>query len=112
MAMTGYRLIYTTWPDPAAARAAAAALVEAKLCACANILPGMTSVYSWEGAIETATECVALFKTSEAAAPALRDRILALHPYDEPAVLALPVSPEASSADFLAWISRMTRPGT
>ena len=79
--------------------------VEEGLCACANLLPGMTSVYRWQGVIETAAECVALFKTTTVAAGALRDRLLTLHPYDEPAIIALPVEGEASSTGFLDWIT-------
>ena len=103
--MHSLRLIYTTWPDADSARAAAAAVVTEGLCACANILPGMTSVYRWQGVIETAAECVALFKTTTVAAGALRDRLLTLHPYDEPAIIALPVEGEASSTGFLDWIT-------
>lgn len=102
--MTRYRLLYTTWPDAQTAQTAAAQLVEDRLCACVNILPGMTSVYAWEGGIETAAECVALFKTTADAAPALRERITALHPYEEVCVLALPIEAEQSAADFLNWI--------
>ncbi len=108
MTIMGYRWIYTTWPDSASARSAAADLVEAGLCACANIIDGMTSVYRWQGQIETANECVMILKTSEAAAPALRERILSLHPYDEPCLLALPVDEAASAPDFLAWIGQQT----
>ena len=98
-------LVYTTWPDRESAKNAACQLVEEGLCACANLLPGMTSVYRWQGVIETAAECVALFKTTTVAAGALRDRLLTLHPYDEPAIIALPVEGEASSTGFLDWIT-------
>ena len=101
-------LIYTCWPDPEQARAAADRAVEDGLCACANLLPGMTSVYRWQDRIETAQECVVLFKTTTAGAPALRDLLASLHPYDEPAILALPVQTQASSASFLDWIARTT----
>ncbi|RKR04086.1 divalent-cation tolerance protein CutA [Maricaulis maris] len=102
--MQGVCLIYTCWPNADTAGQAAARVVEEGLCACANILPGMTSVYRWQGEIETGQECVALFKTSIAGAPALRERLLALHPHDEPALLALPVDASASSASFLDWV--------
>ncbi|WP_203292946.1 divalent-cation tolerance protein CutA [Maricaulis parjimensis] len=100
--------IYTTWPDTASAEAAAGELVEAGLCACANLLPGMISVYRWEGTIATASECVMILKTQEARIDALKARILALHPYDTPCLLALPVEAEASHADFLQWIAEQT----
>lgn len=109
--MHSLRLIYTTWPDADSARAAAAAVVTEGLCACANILPGMTSVYRWQGEIETASECVAMFKTTTARAPALVVRLAELHPYDEPAILGLPVDAAASAASFLAWIAAQTGSG-
>ena len=108
MTIMRFTWIYTTWPDAAAAEAAAGALVEARLCACANILPGMTSVYSWQGRIETAQECVMILKTTADEAETLRDRILELHPYDTPCILALTVDKAASAADFLAWIAAET----
>ncbi|MAK63224.1 MAG: divalent-cation tolerance protein CutA [Maricaulis sp.] len=100
--------IYTTWPDQAAAEAAAAPLVEERLCACANILPGMTSVYRWQGRVETAQECVMILKTRADRATALRERLLALHPYDTPCILALPVDDAASGPAFLDWIAEQT----
>ena len=108
MTIMRFTWIYTTWPDPASAETAAGALVEAELCACANILPGMTSVYRWQGEIETAQECVMILKTTETRAPALRDRIMALHPYDTPCILALPVEAAASAPEFFAWIAEQT----
>ncbi len=107
--MQGVCLIYTTWPDTDSAEATASILVTEGLCACVNILPGMTSVYRWRGEIETTAECVALFKTTQAAAPALTARLAGLHPYEEPAILVLPVDARASSAGFLAWIEAQTR---
>lgn len=102
-------LIYTSWPDSADAREAARRLVDERLCACANILPGMTSVYRWQGAVEEASECVALFKTTRHAVPALIERLAALHPYDEPAILGLPVDADISAPGFLDWVAGQTR---
>ncbi len=102
-------LLYTTWPDAETARAAADAVVTERLAACVNILAPMTSVYRWDGAVETAAEIPALFKTSEAGATALRARLLALHPYDLPAILAFPAG-EASHAPYLDWVIGETRP--
>jgi len=99
-------LLYTTWPDADTAETAARAVVGEGLAACANILGGGVSVYRWEGAVERAAETVMILKTGATAAPALRDRITELHPYDLPAVIALPVEPSASSAAFLAWVEQ------
>ena len=101
-------LIYTCWPDTGSAEAAAARVLEDRLCACVNILPGMTSLYRWEGRIERAGECVALFKTTSEASAALTDRLAGLHPYDQPAILCLAVDDELSAAGFVDWIASQT----
>jgi periplasmic divalent cation tolerance protein len=100
------KLLYTTWPDPGTAREAAIALVEEGLAACANILPGMTSVYRWEGQVESAGETVMLVKVADAQAAATTARILALHPNETPAIAAIGVDAAASAPDFLAWVER------
>jgi len=107
--MDSTRLVYTTWPDAESARTAAGAVLEEGLCACVNILPGMTSLYRWEGRMESAGECVALFKTTSVRCAALSARLSALHPYEVPAILALPVDAAASHAGFLAWIGQQVR---
>ncbi len=104
MAMSKYRWIYTTWPDAALARAAGQTLVEEGLCACVNILPGMTSVYRWQGAVETASEAVMILKTNAAAAPHAVKRLVTLHPYEEPCAVGLDIDEAASAPAFLAWI--------
>lgn len=106
MAMSKYRWIYTTWPDAALAKEAAQVLVGEGLCACANILPGMSSVYRWQGAVETANETVMILKTTMMMAPALIERLGALHPYDEPCVLGLDIDEAASAPGFLSWIEQ------
>jgi len=103
--MQGICLIYTCWPDTDSAMQAADQLVGEDLCACVNLLPGMTSIYRWQDKVETSSECVALFKTTTARAPALRDRLISLHPYDEPAILAVPVDETLSAAQFVRWIA-------
>jgi periplasmic divalent cation tolerance protein len=101
-------LLYTTWPDAETAEAAAEAAVNMGLAACANILAPIRSLYLWEGALERQGEHAMLLKTTAAAAPALRDLILARHPYETPAILALPVRAEGSNPAFLAWIRAQT----
>lgn len=104
--MSKYRWIYTTWPDAAQAEQAAHTLVSEGLCACANILPGMTSVYRWQGATETATEAVMILKTTLAMAAVLIERVGALHPYQEPCVVGFDIDDGASAPGFLGWISQ------
>lgn len=103
-------VLYTTWPDAETAEAAAAEAVAERLAACANLLAPMRSIYRWEGAIDRAAEIPVLFKTTSGRAGALRDFLLARHPYDTPCVVALSVSAEGSSADFLRWVAAETGP--
>lgn len=105
----GAVILYTTWPDGDAAAQTAHTLLDEGLIACANIFPAGRSVFRWEGRIDDGAETVALFKTSPARAGDVRDRLIALHPYDEPCVLALDVDAEKSAAGFLAWIGSETR---
>ena len=97
-------LLYTTWPNSEIAAAAGRSVVEEGLAACANLLGAGVSIYRWHGKVERASETVMILKTGRLAAPALRDRILELHPYDTPAVLALPVETTASSDAFVGWV--------
>lgn len=100
------RLVYTTFPDRTAAEEAACALLERRLIACANILPGMVSLYRWEGKTERAEEVVMLLKTTAARADAVVAAVAALHPYEVPAIVILPVA--GGGAPFLAWIAAET----
>ena len=101
-------LVYTTWPDAETAQAAAEAAIEAGLAACANILAPMRSIYGWNGRVERQTEIPMLFKTRRARTHALRDLILALHPYDTPCVIVLPLIEDGSNPEFLNWIKQLT----
>jgi periplasmic divalent cation tolerance protein len=95
--------LQSTWPDEATARAAAIALVEARLVACAQIV-GIGSVYRWQGAVEAEPEWLLTAKTTAACLPALEATIRARHPYDVPQITALAI--EAGSADYIDWIKQ------
>lgn len=97
------RLVYITCPDMETAERIGGALVAERLAACCNAIPGMVSIYEWEGEIRRDAETVLLAKTAAARVEALTARVVALHPYDEPAIVALPV--EGGSAPFLRWIA-------
>lgn len=97
-----YRLLLSACPDAASAERIATALVEEQLAACVTALPGARSVYRWQGNVEHADECVLLIKARAADYPALEQRLLALHPYDVPELLALPVL--AGNPAYLAWL--------
>ena len=100
-------LVYTTWPSAAEAEAAGRAMVEAKLCACVNILPGMISIYAWEGAVERGEEAVMILKTRRDLSASLKEAVRAAHPYDTPAIIELPVT--AIDPRYGAWIAAETR---
>ena len=95
-------LVYTTWPSIVEAEAAGRKIVEMRLAACVNILPGMISHYWWQGKTERAEEAVMIFKTRAALAEKVRAAVKAAHSYDTPAIMVLPV--ESVDADYYRWI--------
>jgi periplasmic divalent cation tolerance protein len=102
-------LIYATYPDAETAEAGGRALVEEGLAACVNILPGMVSIYRWEGAIERGAECVMIIKTRRALAEPAIAAARARHTYTTPAFLILPV--EGGFQPYLDWIVASTPRG-
>ena len=96
-------VVLTTAPDADVARSLATRLVEARLAACANVVPGVTSIYRWKGEGQEDSEVLVILKTTPAGLGPLRDRIAELHPYDVPEILALD-APEGS-ADYLRWVA-------
>jgi len=97
-------VVLVTAPTAEKAAEIARAVVEEKLAACGNVLPGLRSIYRWKGEVQEDAEVLLLLKTQRKRFEDLRDRILALHPYEVPEVLALPV--EAGSDAYLDWIAR------
>jgi periplasmic divalent cation tolerance protein len=85
------------------ARTIAAAVVEARLAACVNIVGGVASIYRWEGAVEEATESLLVIKTTRAALPRLTAAIDAVHPYETFELVALDVA--GGSQPYLDWIA-------
>ncbi|RAP58230.1 divalent-cation tolerance protein CutA [Oleiagrimonas sp. MCCC 1A03011] len=100
--MTDARLLLCTCPDEASAARIARALVEARLAACVSRLPGLTSTYRWEGAVQEDTEVLLLIKTRAAAVAALQARLLELHPYDVPELIALNIADGLPA--YLDWL--------
>jgi periplasmic divalent cation tolerance protein len=94
--------VYTTYPSVVEAETAGKALVERKLAACVNILPGMTSIYRWDGAIEQANEVVMLIKTRAGMAEDVCGAVRATHSYQTPAILVLPI--ESVDQTYLGWL--------
>lgn len=95
--------VYVTLPDKPAAETFCKTLVNERLAACANILEGATSIYWWRDEIETATECVCLFKTTAARFPAFLERAKEAHPYEVPCIVAWPIT--SGHADYLHWVN-------
>jgi periplasmic divalent cation tolerance protein len=84
------------------------ALVARGLAACVNVVPGLVSIYRWKGEVERAEERLLLIKTRSETFAALREALVALHPYEVPEVLALPI--EDGHAPYLAWLDENSRP--
>lgn len=102
-------IAYCACPDPDTAGRIAERLVAERLAACVNLLPGVRSVYRWQGAVEQADEVLLLVKTSVARLDALTARIGELHPYELPEVIA--VEAIGGSAAYLGWVAEATRAG-
>jgi periplasmic divalent cation tolerance protein len=100
-------LVYTTWPSIVEAERAGRAIVEKRLAACVNIVPGMISHYWWQDKIERADEMVMLVKTRASLAEAVRQAVKATHSYTTPAIMVLPV--ESVDADYYRWIVEETK---
>jgi len=98
------RLAWVPCPDAATAESIGRAAVEARLAACANILPGMVSIYRWDGGIQTEPEVLLTMKTVASRIAALTELVTESHPYELPAIVFLPVG-EGLPA-FLEWVAR------
>jgi len=102
--MTDAVVVLVTAPSAEKAAELARTVVEERLAACGNVVPGVRSIYRWEGKVQEDAEVLLILKTQRRRFGELRDRILALHPYAVPEVLALPV--EAGSDAYLDWIAQ------
>lgn len=99
-------LIYITAGDAEEARRIGKALVEARLAACVNLIEGMKSLYWWEGAVQEDAEVVMIAKTRAALVEPLTAKVLELHSYDCPCVVAVPIT--GGNPAFLEWIAGET----
>ena len=100
-------LIWCPFPDQASAEAAAGTLLDERLVACANILPGLISLYLWRGVRERGEEVGVLFKTNAAVLSRAIARLSELHPYDEPAVLGWRC--DAAAPATARWLASLGR---
>ncbi len=99
--------VYMTCESVKQAEDIGTVLVERRLAACVNILPGMRSMYWWEGAVERAEEVVLIAKTRDELVDELTEAVKAVHDYDVPCVVALPMT--GGNPDFLSWIREETK---
>ncbi len=106
--MTDFVIVLTTFPADKDPAALAKTLVDEKLAACVNVLPVMRSIYSWKGVTEQADERQLVIKTTAERVTALEARIGALHPYEVPEFVVIPIV--QGSADYLSWLSQNTKP--
>ena len=104
------RLVLSNISPDHAARVARA-LVDERVAACVNLTP-ITSVYRWEGAVQTDPEVTMLIKVSEVGLDRLVSRLRDLHPYDLPEILVLPVDVDRSLAEYVAWVRDETAGGS
>jgi periplasmic divalent cation tolerance protein len=104
--MSNVRIVLTTAGSQEEARKIAHALVERRLAACVNIVPGIESVYRWQGKVESATEWLLVIKTQAAAFERVRDAVKELHSYDLPECVMLEIA--AGSSEYLNWIAENT----
>jgi periplasmic divalent cation tolerance protein len=96
-------LALSTFPDQETAREISNELVTKKLAACANILPGVESIYRWKEKIESGNETLVLFKLSEDRQSAFQEKLRSLHPYEVPEIIFVPVS--TGLPEYLRWVT-------
>ncbi|MEO1023156.1 MAG: divalent-cation tolerance protein CutA [Bacteroidota bacterium] len=107
------RLVYITTKDVTQAKELGKQILEQRLAACINILPGMESMYWWEGQLETSTEAVLILKTHVSNVEAITKWVNTHHTYDCPCVISLPLSEGEGNPEYLEWLmneSKVKRP--
>ena len=106
--MTGPVVVLSAVGAPPDAQRIARALVEERLAACVNVVPGVVSVYRWKGVVEKEDELLLVIKTMAQQVDTLKTRLLELHPYELPEVVVIPIG--GGHAPYLEWIADQVRP--
>lgn len=106
--MTGNKLVLTTTGSREEAQRIGRVLVERRLAACVNIVPGIESIYRWQEKVEQSDECLLIIKTSGAAFDQLRAAIKELHSYELPECVCMEI--EDGSAEYLKWLAESVAP--
>lgn len=104
--MKGYLIVLVTVSSSEEAETIAYALVEEKLAACVNIIPGLTSIFTWEGKLDRAAELLLVIKTRQERMKELIKTVKDLHSYSVPEIIALPII--GGSEDYLKWVDEST----
>ena len=104
---TAARVVLVTVPRGGKAESMAESLVESRLAACVNVIPGVVSIYRWKGRVHRDAESLLVIKTTVAKFKPLERWIKAHHPYETPEVISLPVA--AGSKEYLSWLSSAVR---
>ena len=107
MADQNILLALSAFPDVETARQISNQLITEKFAACANILPGVESIYSWKDKIENGNETLVFFKLSEDRQVAFQEKLRSLHPYDVPEIIFIPVS--SGLPEYLRWVAQNCR---
>jgi len=102
-------VIFITVPNAEVGEKISRALVEEQLAACVNRIPGLTSIYRWQGKIETDAEELLVIKTRQQLVATIVEYVRTLHPYEVPEIISLPVIAGASS--YLDWVKQETKKG-
>jgi periplasmic divalent cation tolerance protein len=101
-------VLFTTANDANQLAEIGAKLVEEGFAACVSVVPSVRSIYRWQGEIQDETEALAIIKTTRGRFGSLRDRLVELHPYDVPELIALPIVD--GLPEYIAWLVSNTRP--
>ncbi len=100
-------LTFVTCKDLKQAKGIARALVKERLAACVNVVPGVASIYAWEGKLEESREVLLVIKSRRALSGRLASRVRALHSYSVPEVVTVPIA--SGNPDYLRWVRESTR---
>jgi len=100
-------VVYCTVPDTATGAGIAARLVEYRLAACVTLIPGVTSVYRWQGQVETSSEALLMIKARATDYTRLESAIRSQHPYELPEIITVPVS--GGLSEYLDWVRTLDK---
>lgn len=107
MRKTNHVVVFVTAKDISEARKIASGLLEAKLIACANLVPQVQSLFWWQGKIDEANEVLLVLKTQSAKVEEIIQKVKLLHSYDVPEIIALPI--DAGNGDYLKWVDESVK---